>query len=69
MSFQVDCGLSSTKMIQKRIIGGREARFAEFPWQAHVRISEFQCGGVLGMLIYPKPASWWVCGCMCFCSV
>ncbi|XP_022817110.1 serine proteinase stubble [Spodoptera litura] len=44
---QVDCGLSSTKMIQKRIIGGREARFAEFPWQAHVRISEFQCGGVL----------------------
>ncbi|XP_075988489.1 trypsin-4 [Anticarsia gemmatalis] len=46
-SAQVECGLPSSKIIQKRIIGGREARFAEFPWQAHVRISEFQCGGVL----------------------
>ncbi|CAK1593262.1 unnamed protein product [Parnassius mnemosyne] len=44
---QVDCGLPFSRMLQKRIIGGREARFAEFPWQAHVRISEFQCGGVL----------------------
>lgn len=44
---QVDCGLPANKILQKRIIGGREARFAEFPWQAHVRISEFQCGGVL----------------------
>ncbi|XP_061726529.1 serine protease 42 [Cydia pomonella] len=44
---QLDCGLPSTRILQKRIIGGREARFAEFPWQAHVRISEFQCGGVL----------------------
>ncbi|CAG4963615.1 unnamed protein product [Colias eurytheme] len=44
---QEDCGLPSTRVLQKRIIGGREARFAEFPWQAHVRISEFQCGGVL----------------------
>ncbi|KAI8441440.1 hypothetical protein MSG28_015040 [Choristoneura fumiferana] len=44
---QVDCGLPASRMLQKRIIGGREARFAEFPWQAHVRISEFQCGGVL----------------------
>ncbi|XP_023943914.2 coagulation factor IX [Bicyclus anynana] len=44
---QIECGLPSTRILQKRIIGGREARFAEFPWQAHVRISEFQCGGVL----------------------
>ncbi|KAJ0170308.1 hypothetical protein K1T71_014236 [Dendrolimus kikuchii] len=44
---QVDCGLPSTRILQKRIIGGREARFAEFPWQAHIRISEYQCGGVL----------------------
>ncbi|XP_068622184.1 trypsin-4 [Battus philenor] len=44
---QIDCGLPSNRILQKRIIGGREARFAEFPWQAHVRISEFQCGGVL----------------------
>ncbi|GBP61427.1 Serine proteinase stubble [Eumeta japonica] len=47
LSCQVDCGLPSSRLLQKRIIGGREARFAEFPWQAHVRISEFQCGGVL----------------------
>ncbi|CAG9573346.1 unnamed protein product [Danaus chrysippus] len=44
---QMECGLSSSRMLQKRIIGGREARVAEFPWQAHVRILEFQCGGVL----------------------
>ncbi|XP_053621535.1 serine proteinase stubble [Plodia interpunctella] len=44
---QADCGVPSSRILQKRIIGGREARFAEFPWQAHVRISEFQCGGVL----------------------
>ncbi|XP_045487491.1 serine proteinase stubble [Pieris rapae] len=43
----VDCGVPSTRVLQKRIIGGREARQAEFPWQAHIRISEFQCGGVL----------------------
>ncbi|XP_041988277.1 plasminogen isoform X2 [Aricia agestis] len=43
----VDCGLPLSRILQKRIIGGREARFAEFPWQAHVRISEYQCGGVL----------------------
>lgn len=53
----MDCGLSSTKIIQKRIIGGREARFAEFPWQAHVRISEFQCGGVLGTYLLHKAHS------------
>lgn len=33
--------------MQKRIIGGRPARFAEYPWQAHIRIAEYQCGGVL----------------------
>ena len=33
--------------LQKRIIGGRPANFAEYPWQAHIRIAEFQCGGVL----------------------
>ncbi|CAB3241745.1 unnamed protein product [Arctia plantaginis] len=54
---QADCGLSSTKIIQKRIIGGREARFAEFPWQAHVRISEFQCGGVLVSRYYVATAA------------
>jgi secreted trypsin-like serine protease len=32
---------------QKRIIGGQTATFGELPWQAHIRISGFQCGGVL----------------------
>lgn len=45
----IDCGVARTAQntIQKRIIGGRTAQFAEFPWQAHIRIAEFQCGGVL----------------------
>jgi len=34
-------------MISKRIIGGDQAAFAELPWQAHIRIGGFQCGGVL----------------------
>ncbi|KAJ2938196.1 hypothetical protein O0L34_g18535 [Tuta absoluta] len=54
---QMDCGLPSTRILQKRIIGGREARFAEFPWQAHVRISEFQCGGVLVSRSYVATAA------------
>lgn len=41
------CGVPRTpsNVLQKRIIGGRPANFAEFPWQAHIRIREFQCGG------------------------
>lgn len=47
---KVECGISKTSenTIQKRIIGGRNAYFAEYPWQAHIRIAEYQCGGVLG---------------------
>ncbi|KAJ6642862.1 Serine proteinase stubble, partial [Pseudolycoriella hygida] len=46
---QVECGIPKTSenTIQKRIIGGRPAFFAEYPWQAHIRIAEYQCGGVL----------------------
>lgn len=33
--------------MQKRIIGGRRAQFGEYPWQAHIRIAGYQCGGVL----------------------
>ncbi|CAG0920326.1 unnamed protein product [Notodromas monacha] len=33
--------------LQKRIIGGSEANFGELPWQVHIRISGYQCGGVL----------------------
>lgn len=41
------CGIPSTpsNTLQKRIIGGRPAQFAEFPWQSHIRIKEYQCGG------------------------
>ncbi|XP_071452287.1 serine protease 33 [Hetaerina americana] len=36
-----------TDVLSKRIVGGSEARFGEFPWQAHIRIAGYQCGGVL----------------------
>lgn len=41
------CGIPRTpsNTLQKRIIGGRPAHFAEFPWQSHIRIKEYQCGG------------------------
>lgn len=44
-----NCGIPRTpsSTLQKRIIGGRPAYFAEYPWQAHIRIKEFQCGGAL----------------------
>ncbi|XP_022186184.2 serine proteinase stubble [Nilaparvata lugens] len=41
-----ECGLQMVG-IQKRIIGGNEAFFGELPWQAHIRIKGYQCGGVL----------------------
>ncbi|KAG5680328.1 hypothetical protein PVAND_009840 [Polypedilum vanderplanki] len=45
----LNCGIPKTpsNTLQKRIIGGRPAYFAEFPWQSHIRIKEFQCGGAL----------------------
>lgn len=44
-----NCGIPRTpsSILQRRIIGGRPAYFAEYPWQAHIRIKEFQCGGAL----------------------
>ncbi|XP_073846568.1 serine protease 33 [Musca autumnalis] len=44
-----ECGIARNfqNTLQKRIIGGRPAQFAEYPWQAHIRIAEYQCGGVL----------------------
>ncbi|GLV44676.1 uncharacterized protein CBL_20587 [Carabus blaptoides fortunei] len=41
------CGVSADRVLYKRIIGGKEAHFAQFPWQAHIRIAAYQCGGVL----------------------
>lgn len=50
MQHPMECGVPRTiqNTIQKRIIGGRIAPFASLPWQAHIRIAEYQCGGVLG---------------------
>ncbi|KAK9503960.1 hypothetical protein O3M35_010410 [Rhynocoris fuscipes] len=41
------CGVPAIQGFQKRIIGGSEAYFGELPWQAHLRIAGYQCGGVL----------------------
>jgi secreted trypsin-like serine protease len=43
---RTECGVPRIAL-QKRIIGGNEAHFGEFPWQAHIRIAGYQCGGVL----------------------
>lgn len=42
------CGLSSDRVFSKRIIGGKQANFGQFPWQAYIKIGTYQCGGVLG---------------------
>lgn len=44
------CGLSSDRVLAKRIIGGKQANFGEFPWQAYIKIGTYQCGGVLGKI-------------------
>lgn len=36
-----------------RIIGGQPALFAHFPWQACIRVFNYQCGGVF-------VSRWWV---------
>ncbi|XP_076366531.1 serine protease 27-like isoform X2 [Tachypleus tridentatus] len=40
------CGRPTAKP-QSRIIGGHDALYGEFPWQAHIKISRQQCGGAL----------------------
>ncbi|XP_076314980.1 transmembrane protease serine 9-like [Tachypleus tridentatus] len=40
------CGRPIAKP-QSRIIGGQDALYGEFPWQAHIKISRQQCGGAL----------------------
>lgn len=47
LSNDAGCGIQRVSQFAKRIICGNEARFGEFPWQAHIRISGYQCGGVL----------------------
>lgn len=32
------CGISNRQQAQRRIVGGDEAGFGTFPWQAYIRI-------------------------------
>ncbi|XP_057321992.1 testisin-like isoform X2 [Microplitis mediator] len=42
------CGISSSKQTaQRRIVGGDDAGFGSFPWQAYIRIGSSRCGGTL----------------------
>jgi len=42
------CGLPDTsRMAQNRVVGGTEAGFGSFPWQAYIRIGSSRCGGSL----------------------
>ncbi|XP_019771291.2 uncharacterized protein LOC109545188 isoform X2 [Dendroctonus ponderosae] len=41
------CGISSKQQAQRRIVGGEEAGFGTFPWQAYIRIGSSRCGGSL----------------------
>ncbi|CAH0551889.1 unnamed protein product [Brassicogethes aeneus] len=42
------CGISTPRQqAQRRIVGGEEAGFGTFPWQAYIRIGSSRCGGSL----------------------
>lgn len=43
------CGVSAIRrsIAQRRIVGGDEAGFGTFPWQAYIRIGTSRCGGSL----------------------
>ncbi|XP_018303070.1 serine proteinase stubble isoform X3 [Mycetomoellerius zeteki] len=43
------CGIPivSKQIAQRRIVGGDEAGFGSFPWQAYIRIGSSRCGGTL----------------------
>ncbi|KAF5274819.1 hypothetical protein FQR65_LT00402 [Abscondita terminalis] len=41
------CGISTRQQAQRRIVGGDEAGFGTFPWQAYIRIGSSRCGGSL----------------------
>ncbi|XP_047355367.1 venom protease-like isoform X2 [Vespa velutina] len=45
---ETDCGIPVSKQTaQRRIVGGDEAGFGSFPWQAYIRIGSSRCGGTL----------------------
>ncbi|XP_030763294.1 uncharacterized protein LOC115887905 [Sitophilus oryzae] len=41
------CGIPAKQQAQRRIVGGDEAGFGTFPWQAYIRIGSSRCGGSL----------------------
>jgi len=43
------CGVSAVRrsIAQRRVVGGDEAGFGTFPWQAYIRIGTSRCGGSL----------------------
>ncbi|XP_060532960.1 uncharacterized protein LOC132705970 isoform X2 [Cylas formicarius] len=41
------CGIPNRQQAQRRIVGGEEAGFGTFPWQAYIRIGSSRCGGSL----------------------
>ncbi|XP_047513934.1 proclotting enzyme isoform X2 [Pieris napi] len=42
------CGVATSKQTaQRRIVGGDDAGFGTFPWQAYIRIGSSRCGGSL----------------------
>ncbi|KAG6447263.1 proclotting enzyme [Manduca sexta] len=42
------CGIQASKQTaQRRIVGGDDAGFGTFPWQAYIRIGSSRCGGSL----------------------
>nr|XP_012218285.1 PREDICTED: serine proteinase stubble [Linepithema humile] len=45
---ETGCGIPVSKQIaQRRIVGGDDAGFGSFPWQAYIRIGSSRCGGTL----------------------
>lgn len=57
---EAECGIRPSvdnNNFSKRIIGGNRAKFAELPWQVHIRISSYQCGGVLLNHLYVATAA------------
>ncbi|KAG1669931.1 Serine proteinase stubble [Nymphon striatum] len=41
------CGVSSRIDRTSRIVGGDDAEYGQFPWQAYVRVGRSRCGGAL----------------------
>ena len=43
---QLECGKPLARA-ERRIVGGDDAGFGSFPWQAYIRIGVSRCGGTL----------------------